>query len=216
MRAGLILLGSALVERFHLILYLFGAFLIYSAIKLALAKEDDEVDPEHNPVLKLARRALPVAEGDTGKSFFVRQQGALKVPSLFLILIVVETTDLILALDSIPAVIGITKDPFIVYTSNVCAILGLRSLFFVVASLMDKFHYLKVGLSVILGFVGLKMIVETFMHLGPDSKKYVIMGSLTFIALTLAISIVASILRPPKSSPAALAAEKDAGLEKTG
>lgn len=200
MRASLILLGTALVSRFHWLLYIFGGFLIFTAWKMLFSKEDAEADPEKNFVLHWARKVLPVAKGDTGDRFLVRQEGKWLVTPLFLVLLVVETTDLLFAVDSIPAVLGITQDPYLVYTSNVCAILGLRSLFFVVAKLMDKFHYLKVGLAIVLAFVGLKMVLETYFGLGESFKTQIILGSLTFIALTLAVSILWSVLRPPSST----------------
>jgi tellurite resistance protein TerC len=213
MRATLIVAGTVLVARFHWLLYGFGAFLIFTAGKMMFSKESDEVDPEQNPVLKFARRVLPVSKGPTGKNFFVREDGFFRVTPLLLVLIVVETTDLVFALDSIPAVLGISQDPFIVYSSNVCAILGLRSLFFVVASLMDKFHYLKVGLSVVLGFVGLKMIGETLLAPPEEWKRWLIVGSLAFIALVLAVSILSSMLWPPKLDEKVDQAQKQAGLD---
>lgn len=196
MRAVLIVAGTALVSKFHWLLYLFGGFLLWTAWKMLFSKEEEGVDPEQNRVLKLARRLLPISTGDTGNRFFVRQAGRLMATPLLLILIVIETTDLLFALDSIPAILGISQDPFIVYTSNVCAILGLRSLFFLVAALLDRFHYLKIGLAVVLAFVGVKMIVETYFHLGDLYKTQLVLGSLGFIAVTLTVSIVASMRRP--------------------
>ena len=198
MRGGMIFAGTALVHRFHWILYIFGAFLLYTAWKLLFAgHEDEEVDPEKNKVLQLARRVLPVSSSLSGTRFTVREDGHFKFTPLFLVLIVIETTDLIFALDSIPAVLGISQDPFIVFTSNVCAILGLRSLFFVVEGLMSKFHYLKVGLGIILGFVGLKLIAETAFAEALDPYDWhLIAGSLGFIAVTLTASIVASVVWP--------------------
>ncbi len=203
MRATLILVGTALVTRFHWVLYIFGAFLLVTAARMIFSGTDEEADPEQNKILKLAQRLLPVSRQQSGDHFFVRESGKLKVTRLFLILFVIELTDLLFALDSIPAVLGITQDPFLVYSSNVCAILGLRSLFFVVASLMDKFHFLKVGLAVVLAFVGLKMIGETFFHLDEQQKHWLIVGSLVFIALTLTVSILASMVRPPRPGPPA-------------
>ncbi len=196
MRATLILAGAALVSRFHFLLYGFGAFLLYTAGKLLFSGGDeDDVDPEQGRVLKLARKLLPVASGDNGPAFFVRQNGRLMATSLFLVLVVVETTDLVFAVDSIPAILGITQDPFIVYTSNVCAILGLRSLFFLVASLMSKFHYLKVGLAGVLGFVGVKMIGEHFVPLSKDAQ---ILISLAVIVTILLASVLASVIWPQR------------------
>ncbi len=195
MRATLIIAGAALVNRFHFLLYVFGAFLLYTAGKLLFADDDDEVDPEKGKVLVLARRLLPVAQGDNGQAFIVRQAGRTMVTPLFLTLLVVETTDLIFALDSIPAILGITQDPFIVYTSNVCAILGLRSLFFLVASLMAKFHYLKVGLAAVLAFVGLKMIGEQWVPLHEGTKIILSLG--VIVGLLLA-AVIASVIWPKK------------------
>jgi tellurite resistance protein TerC len=189
MRAVLIVAGTALVQRFHWLMYLFGAFLVFTGGRMLLSKEE-AVDPEHTWILRFARRALPVARQPQGAHFFVVEDGLRKVTPLFLVLLVVETTDLLFALDSIPAVLGISQDAFIIYTSNVCAILGLRSLFFVVASLMDKFHFLKVGLALILGFVGVKMLITYFdvhLHIGL---------SLGVIGVLLAGAIIASLVWP--------------------
>lgn len=196
MRAGLILVGAALVKRFEVLLAVFGAFLLYTAAKMAFSK-DEGVDPEHSAILRLGRRLLPISQKPAGHHFTVMEDGRRKFTPLFLVLLVVEGTDLLFALDSIPAALGISSDAFIVYTSNVCAILGLRSLFFMVASLLDKFHYLKIGLSVVLAFIGAKMVVtwvsgELFEH-----KIHVPTWlSLTVIGVVLAISIVVSMLRP--------------------
>jgi len=190
MRAVLILAGTALVSRFHWLIYLFGAFLVFTAVKMAFSKEEEDADPEQQFVVRLARRMLPVAQAGQGSRFFVQEDGRSKVTPLFLVLLVVEATDLLFALDSIPAVLGISQDPFIVYTSNVCAILGLRSLFFVVASLMDKFHLLKMGLSLILGFVGTKMLITFFDIHVPITLSLGIIGAI------LLGSIVASVIWP--------------------
>jgi tellurite resistance protein TerC len=198
MRGVMIFAGTALVHRFTWLLYIFGGFLLFTAYKLLFSGSDEEqVDPEHNPVLKLARKYLPVSSKLEGEAFATREEGKFKFTPLFLVLLVVETSDVLFALDSIPAVLGISQDPFIVFSSNVCAILGLRSLFFVVESLMSKFHYLKVGLGVILGFVGVKLIAETALHEHLAAwDTHLVIGSLAFIVLTLTASIVASILRP--------------------
>jgi tellurite resistance protein TerC len=199
MRAVLIITGTALVQRFHWLLYIFGAFLVVTAVKMAFSKDDDAADPEQTLIVRVARRMLPVARQGEGSSFFTREDGRRKVTPLFLVLLVVEATDLLFALDSIPAVLGISQDAFIVYSSNVCAILGLRSLFFVVASLMDKFHLLKVGLAVILGFVGTKMLL-------PLVDIHVPIGlSLGIIGGVLAASIVASLIWPKRELPKELA-----------
>lgn len=200
LRGALIGLGTTLVREFEWLLYGFGAFLLYTAWKLlASGDEEEQVDPEQSRVLRLARRVLPVSGGEHGLKFFVREDGRRKVTLLFLVLLVVETTDLLFALDSIPAVLGISQDTFIVFSSNACAILGLRSLFFLVASLMKMFRYLKRGLGLILGFVGVKLCLETaFEDLAHRHEGLVIAGSLGFIALTLTVSILASILLKPK------------------
>jgi tellurite resistance protein TerC len=198
MRAVLIVTGTALVQRFHWLMYLFGAFLVFTAVKMAFSKDEDAAEPEQSLVMRLGRRFLPVARRDEGSRFFVLEDGRRKVTPLFLVLLVVETTDLLFALDSIPAVLGISQDAFIVYSSNVCAILGLRSLFFVVASLMDKFHMLKMGLGIILGFVGTKMLITFFgIHLSIGLSLGVIGG-------ILVASILASLVWPkPLDTPAA-------------
>jgi tellurite resistance protein TerC len=203
LRGSLIGLGTSLVAKFEWLLYLFGAFLLYTAYKLLFGGEDEEVDPEQNPVLKWGRRVLPVATKDHDLAFFVREDGRNKVTALFLALLVVETTDVLFALDSIPAVLAISQDPFLVFTSNACAILGLRSLFFLVASLMDKFRYLKIGLGVILSFVGVKLILEThFDEWAHHHETIVIFVSLGVIAVSLTASIVASMVIKPKVSEA--------------
>jgi tellurite resistance protein TerC len=194
MRAGLIIAGAALVTRFHWIIYVFGAFLVFTAVKMLVSK-DEEVDPEQKWVVKVARRTLPVANLGEGSRFFVMEDGRRKVTPLFIVLVVVEATDLLFALDSIPAVLGISQDAFIIYTSNVCAILGLRSLFFVVASLMDKFHFLKLGLSGILGFVGVKMLITYFDIHVPIGISLGVIGGI------LAASIVASLIWPKAPDP---------------
>ena len=166
---------------------MFGLFLIYTGIKMAFHK-DDEVDPSHNPAIKLAKRFFPVAHGDHGASFFIRERGKTFITPMFLVLVVVETTDIIFALDSIPAIFAVTKDPFIVYTSNVFAILGLRALYFLLAGIMELFRYLKLGLSAVLVFVGVKML------LGHTQYKIPINAALLTIAGILTISIVASLI----------------------
>ena len=194
MRGGMILAGAFLIERFHWIIYVFGAFLVFTGIRMATHDEAD-IEPESNPILRLVRRTLPVTHDYRGQAFFVKEapvRGApptLMATPLFVVLVLVETTDLIFAVDSIPAIFAITQDPFLVYTSNVCAILGLRSLYFLLAGVIHKFHYLKLGLAVVLTFVGVKMLL---------GSVYVIPTwvSLVVIAFVLATSVVASILRP--------------------
>ena len=158
MRLTFILVGAKVLERWDWVMYVFGAFLVYTGIKLAV--HEDEHDPEKNIVLKLARRWFPVAKESHGEYFFVREQGRRCVTPLFLVLLVVESTDVMFAVDSVPAIFSITKDPFIVFTSNIFAILGLRALYFLLAGVMDMFRYLRYGLSAILVFVGLKMLMH--------------------------------------------------------
>ncbi len=187
MRGILIVVGAALLEDFHWILYIFGVFLIITAIRLATQKET-EVHPERNPFLKFVRRFVPVTQEYERDRFMVRKNGQTWVTPLLLVLIVVETTDLLFAVDSIPAIFAVTGDPFLVYTSNVFAILGLRSLYFVFANIIDQFYYLKTGLAVILAFVGIKMVLTDIYHI-PTWL------SLLVIALVLTIAILASISR---------------------
>lgn len=194
MRAALIIAGTELVKRFHWLIYLFGAFLVYTAVKMLFSK-DEEMDPEQKGIVKFARRVLPVSRQGEGSRFFVSEDNRRKVTPLFIVLLVVEATDLLFALDSIPAVLGISHDAFIVYTSNVCAILGLRSLFFVVASLMEKFHLLKMGLSGILAFVGVKMLITYFDIHVPISLSLGVIGGI------LLASIVASLIWPKAPEP---------------
>jgi tellurite resistance protein TerC len=187
MRGILIVVGAALLKEFHWIIYVFGAFLIFTGIRMAIQR-NEEVHPENNPVVKLLRRVMPVTENYEGEKFFVRRMGRLMATPLFLVLLIVESTDLIFAVDSIPAIFAVTDDPFIVYTSNVFAILGLRSLYFLLAGVVDKFHYLKLGLSAVLVFVGIKMVIT-------DIYKIPIGLSLAVIASILTISIIASLRR---------------------
>lgn len=187
MRGILIVIGTALIDDFHWIIYVFGLFLIFTGIRMGLQKET-EVHPERNPMLKLVRRVLPVTNDFERERFFVRRAGQLMVTPLLLVLVVIETTDLLFAVDSIPAIFAVTSDPFIVYTSNVFAILGLRSLYFVFANIVHKFHYLKIGLAVILTYVGVKMVLTDIYHI-PTAL------SLLVIAVILAVAIVASLIR---------------------
>ena len=195
MRATLILVGAALIKEFHWIMWIFGAFLIFTGIRMAFHK-DEELHPEDNPLVKLLKRFMPVTQDYRGASFFVREAGKLVATPLLLVLLIVESTDLVFAVDSIPAIFAITEDPFIVYTSNVFAILGLRSLYFLLAGVMDKFHYLKLGLSAVLTFVGAKMLL-------PDLSEFVIgvsykiptLLSLGIVVAILAVAVAASLLR---------------------
>jgi tellurite resistance protein TerC len=195
MRGTMIGAGAYLVHRFEWILYIFGAFLVFTAIRMA-TQEDEEIEPEANPVLRLVRRFLPVSKDYHGQRFFVREGrgprgGARWVATpLFLVLVLVETTDLIFAVDSIPAVFAVTHEPFLVYSSNIFAILGLRALYFLLAGIIRRFHYLKFGLSVVLGFVGVKMLMV-------EIYKIPIAASLATIVTVLAVTMVASLLFPP-------------------
>ena len=163
MRAIFIAAGVGLIQRFHWIIYVFGAFLVYSGIKLFF-QDEAEIHPEKNPVLRLFRRWVPVTKDYEGNKFFVRSPGLYATP-LFVVLLVVETTDLLFAVDSIPAILAITRDAFIVYTSNVFAILGLRSMYFALAGMMEMFRYLHYGLSLVLVFVGAKMLLSHYFEI---------------------------------------------------
>jgi tellurite resistance protein TerC len=187
-----IIAGVALIQRFHWITYLFGVFLVYTGIKL-FRSEGAEVHPENNPLLKWFRRVFPVTPNLVNGKFFLRESGRLFATPLLLVLIVVETTDLLFATDSIPAVLAITRDPFIVFTSNVFAILGLRSLYFALAGMMEVFHFLHYGLAVILSFIGLKMLISNYYHL-PTAVALGVVGGV------LALSVAASIIFPKKSA----------------
>lgn len=191
MRAVLILVGTALLQRFHWVMYIFGLFLLVTGIKLGMShEEDEELDPGKNPVVRLVRRIFPITEGYQEGKFFLRSNGRLFATPLFIVLMVVETTDLVFALDSIPAIFAVTTDPFIVYTSNIFAILGLRSLYFALAGMMELFHYLRHGLAVILSFVGIKMLLT-------DIYKIPIALALFIIAAVLAFAVYASVRWPP-------------------
>ncbi len=193
MRAIFILAGVAMINRLHWIIYVFGAFLVYIGIKIAFEK-DREMDPGKNPILRLVKRFLPVTESYEGGRFFVRRAGRIFATPMLIVVIVIETTDVIFAVDSIPAILSITLNPFIVYTSNIFAILGLRALYFALAGIMDLFHYLNYGLAAILVFVGVKMLIS-------DYYKIPVAGALGFIVLVLATAIVASIMFPKKDAP---------------
>lgn len=190
MRGAFIVLGITLIQTFHWIIYAFGAFLVYSGVQL-FRKEEVGLEPEKNPVLRLFRRWVPVTENYEGEAFFIRRARLYATP-LVIVLLVVETTDLLFATDSIPAVLAITLKVFIVYTSNVFAVLGLRSLFFVLASMMEIFHYLHYGLSVVLIFIGAKMLVSDYYRISTGTALAVVAG-------VLLISVVASVVAPKKA-----------------
>jgi len=187
MRAIFIAAGVGLIQKFHWIIYVFGAFLVYSGIKL-FRQGETEIHPEKNPVLRLFRRWVPVTKDYEGDKFLVRRTGLFATP-LLVVLVVVETTDLLFAVDSIPAILAITRDAFIVYTSNVFAILGLRSMYFALAGIMEMFRYLHYGLSVVLMFVGAKMLLSHYYEV----PTVVALGAVAGILL---LSVAASLLRP--------------------
>jgi tellurite resistance protein TerC len=194
LRAAFIFAGSALLAQFHWVIYLFGAFLILTGIRMALHR-GEEIHPERNPVLRLARRLLPVTSDYREDRLFVREGGRRLVTPLFLVLLMIESTDLVFAVDSIPAIFAVTRDPFIVYTSNVFAILGLRSLYFVLAGVIGKFHYLKLGLSSVLVFVGGKMTLA-------DVYEIPSLVSLAVIAALLTAAVAASLWKSRRGEPA--------------
>lgn len=189
MRAVFIVLGAALLQRFHWVMYIFGAFLVFTAIKLFLQRAS-EVHPERNPVFLLFRRMVPSVSEYRGQRFLVKDGGRWRATPLLLVLVCVEATDLVFAVDSIPAIFAVTRDPFIVYTSNIFAILGLRALYFVLAGMMARFHYLRVGLAIVLGFVGIKMLIA-------DLYPLPITLSLAIVAGVLGVTMVASWRWPP-------------------
>jgi tellurite resistance protein TerC len=201
MRGVFIVAGVALINRFHFIIYVFGAFLVYTGFKLAF-QDETEVHPEHNPVLKLVRKWFPMTTDYVGGRFFFHQGGKRYATPLLAVLVVVETTDLLFAVDSIPAILAITRDPFIVYTSNVFAILGLRSMYFALAGMLELFHHLNYGLAAILSFVGVKMLLSNgSLELWgiPLHAEIPIHVSLIVVASLLALSITASLVFPAKS-----------------
>jgi len=188
MRALLIIVGISLIQRFHWIIYLFGAFLILTGVKMVLNK-DKEIRPERNPALRLFRRFVPVTDDYRGGKFFVKQEGRYFATPMLIVLLIVETTDIIFAVDSIPAILAITLDTFIIYSSNVFAILGLRALYFALAGVMKLFHHLHYGLSAILVFVGGKMLLADFYKIPVGLALGVVAG-------ILIISVIASLAFP--------------------
>jgi tellurite resistance protein TerC len=185
-RAIFIVLGATLVAKFHWILYLLGAFLVFTAIKLAV-QEDTEVKPDKNPVIRFARKLLPVTKDYEQGKFFVRKEGKRYMTPLLLVLLMIETTDIAFATDSIPAIFAITRDTFIIYTSNIFAVLGLRALYFVVAGFMKEFRFLKYGLSVVLGFIGIKMLIEPWFSIPILISLFVIFG---IIIISIFLSLI--------------------------
>jgi TerC family integral membrane protein len=201
MRPTLIVAGAALLNAFHWMIYVFGGFLLYTAFKLFRSVEE-EIDPGRNPLLRLAQRVLPVESSYDTRTFWVKRDGRWYATPLPLVVLVVESTDVVFALDSIPAIFGITKDTFIVYTSNIFAILGLRSLFFLLAGFLGMFRYLSVGLAAVLAFVGLKMILEVplehYLEQVGIGRHGMILMSLGVVAGILTVAVVASIIAGPK------------------
>ena len=194
MRGTMILCGIALVERFHFVLYLFGVFLLFTALRMLFAKHPPR-DFAEGWIIRMCRRIFPITREFHGEDFKVRIDGRSMLTPLALTMIVIEVTDLIFAVDSIPAIFAITRDPFIVYTSNICAILGLRSLYFLLAGLMKRFIYLRTGLAFVLGFVGIKMILADHFHLPTGI-------SLVVIVVILAVTISASMIVTRKRAAA--------------
>jgi tellurite resistance protein TerC len=188
MRGLMIAVGTALIQMFHWVLYLFGGFLVLTGMKMALQRHGD-VHPEQNPVVRLFTRFMPVTAAYHAERFFVRLDGRWFATPLFIVLLMVEVTDVVFALDSIPAVLAVTTDPFIVYTSNVFAILGLRSLFFALSGLMGLFHYLRYGLAVVLVFIGTKMLLAEVWHIP-------VYMALAVVAGVLLLSVLASLIYP--------------------
>ena len=201
---GIFITLGAVLMRFHWVLYLFGAFLILTGIKLAFSS-DTNVDPEKNVMLRLLRRLVPITRGFRGQRFFVRENGRLHATPLLVALVGLEATDIVFAIDSVPAIFAVTREPFIVFTSNIFAILGLRSLYFLLGGAVEKFHLLRYGLAFVLVFVGLKMVWLDELYGG----KFPIGMSLTIIATAIAASIVASLLVPPHREPDAEVARPD-------
>ena len=199
MRATLIAAGATLLTTFHWIIFVFGGFLIYTGFKMALhfQKKEARVDLESNLIVRLVTRFMPVAEDYEGQKFFVRHNGKLMATPLLVVLLLVESTDLVFAIDSIPAIFAITSDPFIVYTSNVFAILGLRALYFLLAGVIEQFRYLKLGLAAVLVFVGFKMVIS-------DWYKIPTVYSLGVIGIMLALAILASLLASKREEARAL------------
>lgn len=191
-RAIFIFVGAILIHKFHWILYIFGVFLIYSGIRIYFEDGDEKIEPEKNPILRICRKYLPISATDNGGQFFFRENGKWFFTPLFLVIVLIETTDLIFAVDSIPAAFAITQNEFLIYTSNIFAVMGLRAMFFLLAGIIDKFYLLQKGLSIILFFIGAKMLLEIF-HI--ELNVYL---SFTVIIATLTLSIVFSVLIPRK------------------
>lgn len=204
-RAIFIFVGAYLIHKFHWILYIFGVFLIYSGIRIYFEDDDEKIEPEKNPILKFCRNYLPISADDRGGRFFFRENQKLFFTPLFLVVVLIETTDLIFAVDSIPAAFAITQNEFLIYTSNIFAVMGLRAMFFLLSGIIDKFYLLQKGLSIILFFIGAKMLLEIAKDSYPEFvDRYVDNPYLSFtIILTiLTSSILFSILIPRKKPSA--------------
>jgi len=191
-RGIFIFVGAFLIHQFHWILYIFGVFLIYSGIRIYFEDGDEKIEPEKNPIMRICRKFLPMSKTDHGGNFVVRENGKLLFTPLFLVIVLIETTDLIFAVDSIPAAFAITQNEFLIYTSNIFAVMGLRAMFFLLAGIIDKFYLLQKGLSIILFFIGAKMLLEIF---SIEVNVYV---SFLVIIATLTLSIILSVVVPRK------------------
>jgi tellurite resistance protein TerC len=194
-RGVFIFVGTYLIEQAHWILYIFGVLLIYSGIRIYFEEGDEKIEPEKNPIIKFCKKYLPMSHDDHGGNFVIRQDNRLLFTPLFLVIVLIETTDLIFAMDSIPAAFAITQNPFLIYTSNIFAVMGLRAMFFLLAGIIDKFYLLQKGLSVILFFIGAKMLLDIW-HI--EVNVYL---SFTVIIVTLTLSIIFSVLIPRKTKP---------------
>ncbi len=195
LRAVFIFVGALLISEFHWILYVFGVFLVYSGIKLFSEEDDMEIEPDKNPVLRTARKIFPMTGEDKDGKFWIRENGKLLFTPLFLVIILIESTDLIFAVDSIPAAFAITQNEFVIYTSNIFAVMGLRAMFFLLANILDKFYLLQKGLSVVLIFIGAKMLAEIIdLHVPIFLSFGIIIGALTF-------AIVFSLIFPREEEP---------------
>ena len=191
-RGIFIFVGGILIHEFHWILYAFGVLLIYSGIRIYFEDGDQKIEPEKNPIMKFCRKHLPITKDDHGGSFVVRHEGKIMFTPLFLVIVLIETTDLLFAVDSIPAAFAITQNEFLVYTSNIFAVMGLRAMFFLLAGIIDKFYLLQKGLSIILFFIGAKMLLEIFdINVG-------VYTSFSVIIATLTLSIIFSVVVPRK------------------
>ncbi|GAB4233911.1 MAG: TerC family protein [Ekhidna sp.] len=202
-RAIFIFVGALLISQFHWILYIFGVFLVYSGIKLFNEDDDMEIEPEKNPLLRAAKKIFPMSSEDKGGKFWFRENGKLLFTPLFLVIILIESTDLIFAVDSIPAAFAITQNEFVIYTSNIFAVMGLRAMFFLLANVLDKFYLLQKGLSVVLIFIGAKMLAEIFsLHVPIFLSFGIIIGSLT-LAIVLSLMFPQEGKDKSEESPAA-------------